>query len=172
MKTCVPVVGLAGYSGSGKTTFLEKLLAELKRRGYRLGVIKHTHHEVEFDRPGKDTWRHRKAGADVVTLVAPNGMSLTKNFTDEPRPEDIIEMMAAEVDLIIVEGYKNGSWPRIEVFQAGMPERPIIPASDLLAVVRDTPHSDDSDVPVFARDDAVGPADLIEREIIRKSSSD
>ncbi|OPY59273.1 MAG: Molybdopterin-guanine dinucleotide biosynthesis adapter protein [Pelotomaculum sp. PtaU1.Bin035] len=165
MEMNVPVIGLAGYSGSGKTTFLEKLIAELKRRGYRVGVIKHTHHQVEFDQPGTDTWRHSRAGADVVALAAPNGVSLVRNFESEPGPEKVISMID-EVDVIIIEGYKRGKWPKIEVFRSGMTERPVIPAEELLAVVSDAPQS--AGVPRFGLDDAVGTAGLIERVILKK----
>lgn len=164
MEKLIPVIGLAGYSGSGKTTFLEKLIAELKRRGYRVGVIKHTHHQVEFEQPGKDTWRHSRAGADVVALAAPGGVSLVKKFKREPGPEKIISMIDG-VDIIIIEGYKKGKWPKIEIFQQGVTERPVIPAEELLATVSNASQSDV--VPHFTLSDAVGTADLIEQEILK-----
>ena len=99
MRKDIPILGLAGYSGSGKTTFLEKLIAELKRRGYRVGVIKHTHHQVEFDQPGKDTWRHVRAGADVVALASPKGVFLAKKLDSSPTPEDVLALVG-DVDLI------------------------------------------------------------------------
>lgn len=159
----VPVVGLAGYSGSGKTTFLEKLLHELKQRGYTIGVIKHTHHQVEFDQPGKDTWRHARAGADVVALAAPGGVSLVKKFGSLPEPEDVITMLG-DVDIVIIEGYKNRNWPKIEVLHRNDLERPSISEEDLLGVVsREHPGGH---VPWFDLDDAAGVADLIESKII------
>ncbi|MCG9966610.1 molybdopterin-guanine dinucleotide biosynthesis protein B [Pelotomaculum terephthalicicum JT] len=165
METSIPVIGLAGYSNSGKTTFLEKLIAELKRRGYRVGIIKHTHHPVEFDQPAKDTWRHARAGADVVALAAPGGVSLIKKFDHEPVAEKVISMIDG-VDVIVIEGYKKGKWPKIEIFQQGVTERPVIPAEELLAVVSNVPQS--AGVPCFGLNDAVGTADLIERVIIKK----
>jgi len=164
MEMPVPVIGLAGYSGSGKTTFLEKLIAELKRRGYRVGVIKHTHHPVEFDQPGKDTWRHYRAGADVVALAAPGGVSLVRKFDCEPEPEKVIAMING-VDLVIIEGYKKGKWPKIEIFHRGVTERPDIPVEELFAEVSDVSSS--TGVPHFGLDDAVGTADLIERVILK-----
>lgn len=164
METSVPVIGLAGYSNSGKTTFLEKLIVELKRRGYRVGVVKHTHHPVEFDRPGKDSWRHSRVGADVVALAAPGGVSLVKKFEREPGPETIFAMITG-VDVIVVEGYKKGPWPKIEIFRQGVTERPAIPAEELLAVVSDVPQQ--TGVPCFGLNDAAGIANLIERLILK-----
>ncbi len=164
MKRTVPVLGLAGYSGSGKTTFLEKLIAELKHRGRRVGVIKHTHHLVDFDQPGKDTWRHAKAGADVVALATPGGVFLVRKFEGDPGPEEVISMVRG-VDLVIIEGYKTGSWPKIAVFRREAPVRPDIPAEELLAVVSDMEQ--DMDVPHFSLEDASGVADLIEQAFLK-----
>lgn len=165
----IPVVGLAGYSGSGKTTFLEKLITELKSRSYCVGVIKHAHHPVAFDQTYKDTWRHSQAGADVVALAAPNGVSMVRKFADEPNPEQVIAMIDG-VDLIIIEGYKRGKWPKIEVYQQRVTERPVIHADELLAVVSDAP-AEHAAVPSFGLDDAAGVADLIERLIIKTARS-
>jgi molybdopterin-guanine dinucleotide biosynthesis protein B len=166
MKKPVPVIGLAGYSGSGKTTFLEKLISELKSRQYKIGIIKHTHHAVEFDQPGKDTWRHARAGADFVALAAPGGYSVFKKTDDDPGPEILISM-AGKLDLIIFEGYKNEKWPKIEVYyQHGKTERFVIPDEELLAVVSDSPPV--KAVPHFGLDDVAGVAELIERTVLRK----
>lgn len=167
MRKPVPVVGLAGYSGSGKTTFLEKLIIELKSRGYRIGVIKHTHHAVEFDQPGKDTWRHARAGADFVALAAPGSFSVYKKTEGDPGPEILISM-AGDLDLIIVEGYKKEKWPKIEVFyRHGTTERPYISDEELLGVVSDAPP--EKDVPHFGLDDAAGVAEYIERVVLKKA---
>jgi len=170
VKSPVPVVGLVGYSGSGKTTFLEKLIAVLKGRGYLIGVIKHTHHLVDFDQKGKDTWRHARAGADVVALASPNGVTLFKKFEADPVPQEVMDMsmsLAGELDLIIFEGYKKEKWPKIEVYRRGETERPVIPAGELIAVVSDAPPV--GAVPYFGLNDAAGVADLIEKVILKKS---
>jgi len=162
----VPVIGLVGYSGSGKTTFLEKLIIELKSRGYKIGVIKHTHHAVEFDQPGKDTWRHARAGADFVALAAPGSFSVFKKTDGDPGPETLISM-AGNLDLIIFEGYKKEKWPKIEVYyQHGKAERPVIPEEELLAVVSDAPPV--KAAPHFGLDDIVGVAEFIERVVLKK----
>jgi molybdopterin-guanine dinucleotide biosynthesis protein B len=172
VKSPVPVVGLVGYSGSGKTTFLEKLIAVLKGRGYLIGVIKHTHHLVDFDHRGKDTWRHTRAGADVVALASPNGVTLFKKFEAEPAPEEVMVMVmsmfkAVELDLILFEGYKKEKWPKIEVYRRGETQRPVIPAGELIAVVSDTPPV--GDAPYYGLDDATGVADLIEKVILKRA---
>ncbi len=169
MNKTVPVVGLVGYSGSGKTTFLEKLIVVLKKRGYKLGVIKHTHHPVDLDQKGKDTWRHARAGVDVVTLASPNGITLFKKFAAEPAPQEVMDMSIAAaggLDLIVIEGYKKEHWPKIEVYRHADIERPAIPAGELVAVVTDTDPA--GPAPHFGLDDTSGVADLIERVILKK----
>lgn len=163
MDRAVPVVGLAGYSGSGKTTFLEKLIGELKARGYRVGVIKHTSHPVEFDRPGKDTWRHAKAGADVVALASQDNVAVVRKFKSAPGPEDVLPLVDG-VDLIIVEGFKKGSWPKIEIIRDEVPERPVIPSEELLAVVGGSAPVEGA--PFFGLEDAAAVADLIEQQFL------
>jgi molybdopterin-guanine dinucleotide biosynthesis protein B len=166
MEKTVPVIGLVGYSGSGKTTFLEKLIVILKSRGYKIGVIKHTHHAVEFDQPGKDTWRHARAGADFVALAAPGSYSVFKKTDADPGPEILISM-AGELDLIIIEGYKKEKWPKIEIFyQHGTAQRPDIPGDELFAVVSDAPPV--KGFPHFGLDDAAGVAEYIERVVLKK----
>jgi len=169
MKKPIPVIGLAGYSGSGKTTFLEKLIAELERRGHRVGVIKHTTHPVEIDQPGKDSWRHARAGAKVVALAAPGSVFISKKYDSDPGPEEVIAMFSGSgVDLIIIEGYKNGRWPKIEVFHHKVTERPSIPVEELLAMVTDVPSDAETPavLPRFGLDDAAGVASLIERVVL------
>lgn len=166
MRKDLPILGLAGYSGSGKTTFLEKLIAELKRRGYRVGVIKHTHHQVEFDQPGKDTWRHVRAGADVVALASPDGVFLAKKMDSSPAPEDVLALVD-DVDLILIEGYKRGRWPKLEFYRSGMKERVQVPKDELLGIVSDIP-SNQPDLPHFWPDDISGAASFIEAVLLDK----
>jgi molybdopterin-guanine dinucleotide biosynthesis protein MobB len=157
MEKSVPVVGLAGYSGSGKTTFLEKLITELKSRGYRLGVIKHTSHQAT--RPAG------LMGADAEVLVSPGSIFINKDLTYAPKPEDVLAMISG-VDLILIEGYKRGKWPKLEIFRQGVTERPVIDEEDLLAVVGDVPPGLKG--PHYGADDVAGVADLLERVILKK----
>lgn len=166
MRKDIPILGLAGYSGSGKTTFLEKLITEFKRRGYRVGVIKHTHHPVELDQPGKDTWRHIRAGADVVALASLKGIYLVRNMESGPSPEDVLAMVE-DVDLILIEGYKRGRWPKLEFYRDGMKERVQVPENELLGIVSDIPPNE-SARPHFYPEDITGAADLIERSLLEK----
>ncbi|MCL6639617.1 MAG: molybdopterin-guanine dinucleotide biosynthesis protein B [Firmicutes bacterium] len=158
-----PVVSIVGYADSGKTTFVEKLIGELKRRGRRVGTVKHTSHPVELDGPGKDTWRHLRAGSDVVALAAPNGFRLMKE-APEPGLDEILAMMKG-VDLVLTEGYKREKWPKILVCRSGGLIPPVELLSNLLAVVGD--GGPDLKVPRFDFSDAAGAADLIEETFLR-----
>lgn len=157
----IPVVSVVGYSDAGKTTFVEKLIGEMKRRGRRVGTVKHTSHPMELDCPGKDTWRHIQAGAEVVALAAPNGFRLIQE-SSEPCPDEILALIRG-VDLIITEGYKRENWPKILVYRCGAAMPPEALLSNLLAVVSDV--SLDTAAPLFDLSDAAGIADLIEKKL-------
>lgn len=114
----IPIISLVGPSGSGKTTLLVALIPELIKRGLRVGTIKHDAHGTEVDRPGKDTWRHFQAGAEVVALAGPHQLTIFRRW----EPERTVEEVAAHlegVDLILVEGFKTGPQPKIEVRRRG-----------------------------------------------------
>ena len=114
----VPVVSIVGQrSNSGKTTLLVKLLAEAKRRGWRVAAVKHDVHGFEMDKPGKDTWRFAQAGADVVVISSPEKMAMIEKVQEERTLEQVLERIR-DVDLIFTEGYKHGNQPRIEVFRS------------------------------------------------------
>lgn len=124
------VVGFAGYSGAGKTTLVEQVIARLRARGLRVSVVKHAHHRFDIDQPGKDSWRHRQAGAFEVLVVSDQRLALMREF-EETAALDIHAMLAeldAGVDWVLVEGFKHGDLPKIEVWRApaaGEPERPL-----------------------------------------------
>lgn len=164
----IPIVSIVGRSNSGKTTLLEKLIRELTRRGRRVGTIKHHFHgPVEVDVPGKDSWRHKRAGARTVALVSPDTLFVLGDLAEEWTLEAIAHLGLFEVDLILTEGFKSGPMPKIEVNQSEQ-ETPLLcgPADQLVAVVtdRDLPLP----VPRFSPD-AVGPlADFIEREFLKE----
>lgn len=158
-----PVVSVVGYSGAGKTTFLEKLIAEMKNRGYRVGTVKHTSHAEELDRPGKDSWRHARAGSEVTVLAAPNGLRLIKEAFDLT-PEEVLAQIR-DVDIVFTEGYKQERWPKVLVYRGGTGPPPDAPLSGLLAVVGDVALN--AVVPLFDLENVAGVADLIERDVIR-----
>ena len=109
------LISVTGQSGSGKTTLIEKLIPEFKKRGYRVGTVKHTHHGVD-DQSGKDSWRHKEAGADTVIVAAPDGLAVMK--TSGCDSLDKLVPFLEDVDLVITEGYKSGNKPKIEVVRA------------------------------------------------------
>ena len=154
-----PLITFVGLSNSGKTTLIEKLIPELKRRGYRIGTIKHTHHGFSMDQKGKDTYRHRAAGADAVLAASPGQIALVKSM-----PEDSLDSLLPyflDMDIVLVEGYKQEKKPKIEVFRSQIHQTPLFPEDDLLlAVVTDSPYS--ARVPVFQFEDIQAICDLIE----------
>lgn len=114
------IIGFAGFSGSGKTTLLEKVIPLLKARGLRIAVIKHAHHKFDIDKPGKDSFRHREAGAGEVLVVSGFRWALMHELLDEAEPalEDLCARLSPS-DLVIVEGYKFSDIPKIEVHRSG-----------------------------------------------------
>jgi len=110
------VFGLAGWSGSGKTTLLAALIPELVRRGVTVSTIKHAHHEFDIDQPGKDSWRHRQAGASEVMVASSRRFALMHELRDAPEPSlDELVARMAPVDLLLVEGFKRDPHPKLEV---------------------------------------------------------
>lgn len=135
------VLGIAGYSGSGKTTLIEKLLPRLVEAGLRVAVIKQSHHDFAIDIPGKDSWRHRQAGAAEVLLTSPHRWMLVNELRGAPEPE-LAEHLArlSPCDLVLVEGYKHAAIPKLEVWRAAN-GRPWLHPEDphFIAAASDTP---------------------------------
>lgn len=160
----VSIVSVVGKSGSGKTTFLEKLLPELKRRGYRVATVKHDVHGFDIDQPGKDTWRHAQAGAEAVVISSPRRFALIQRL-DEEMPLDEIASYVRGVDIIITEGYKRGDKPKIEISRRAKSTELICAEEELIAVVTDQRFP--LDVPHFGLDDVAGVADLLEDKFLK-----
>lgn len=156
----VPIVCIvAASSGTGKTTFLEKLIKEMTGQGYRVGTIKSDAHGFEMDVPGKDTWRFAQAGAKATAIISPAKFALIQ-VTDKKKELEEVAGMIEDVDIIFVEGYKMSSRPRIEVVRREKGNRPISPEEYLLAVVTDVDELE-TGVPVFPLDAVGNVADLI-----------
>ena len=114
----LPTICVVGRSGVGKTTLLEDLIREFKRRGYRVATVKHHHRPgLEIDQPGKDSWRYAQAGSDLVVLAAPDKLASIRRVDYEPTLDEIVAGISG-VDIILVEGYKGADKPKIEVLRA------------------------------------------------------
>lgn len=149
-----PVISfVAGKSGSGKTTLLEKVVSRLKADGMRLAVIKHDAHQFEVDKPGKDTWRMAKAGADIVVISSPAKLAIIENVGKEKNLDELIAMIS-DVDLILTEGFKRGNKPKIEVLRSEVNKEPVCHPDELLAVASDVHW--DIGVPCYHIDDVEG----------------
>ena len=156
------VIGVTGWSGSGKTTLVVRLLPELIGRGVRVSTMKHTHHNFEMDRPGKDSYRHREAGASEVLLGSSKRWVLLHEVRDgaETTIEDLITRMTP-VDLLLIEGFKNEKHAKIEVYRPAVGS-PLLCRDDptIVAVASDQALAD-VDLPVLDLNDVAGIADFI-----------
>ena len=152
----IPIYSVVAFSGTGKTTLIEKLVAELKSRGLRVAVIKHDAHEFDIDHEGKDSWRFTRAGADVTAVVSGGKSAIMEN---RPVPLETILDRITDVDIIITEGYKSGAMPKIAVRRIATGKPLPIPPEECYAIVTDGPGHDG--VPRFGLDDVQGLADLL-----------
>jgi len=151
---------VAASSNSGKTTLIEKVVRILKERGLRVAVIKHASKGFDLDRPGKDSWRFREAGADAVMLVGPDQLALMKKISRETSLDEFA-MMTPDIDVVIGEGFKKHKGNKIEVFRSGVSGMQPLCMTDrsFLALASDVPIS--VAIPRFDLNDAAAIADLI-----------
>jgi molybdopterin-guanine dinucleotide biosynthesis protein B len=160
-----PIVSIVGKSGSGKTTLIEKLLPEIKKRGYRVGTVKHHLHEFDIDREGKDSWRHAQAGADTVAISCPKKLALVKKMSSDISPEEMRDTFFKDVDIILTEGYKTHAQQKIEVFRAAVQTKPLCTKEEnLLAVVSDCELH--LGVPCFGLEDIAPLVDFLEKMLL------
>ncbi len=163
------VLGFAGYSGSGKTTLLEQLIALLRQRGLRVSVVKHAHHRFDIDHQGKDSWRHREAGAYEVVVASDRRMALMREY-EQPHaidPHELLAELDPRVDWVLVEGFKHErGLAKIEVFDPAL-SRPALYLTDpdVLAVACDMPLPD-CPLPRFSRHDVEGILQLIHKSVL------
>ena len=159
-----PIVAIVGYSKSGKTTLLEKIIPVLKNKGYRIGTIKHSHHDVDIDQRGKDSFRHKKAGAETVIVASVKSLVMIKNDADD-KLSTLVKYFT-DMNLILAEGFKNRGVPKIEVFRPEIHEKPVCTEDEnLIALVTDV--NIPAAVPVFHSSNIEGLVELIEENIIK-----
>lgn len=165
-----PVISIVAKSGTGKTTLLEKLIAELKRRGRRVGALKHDAHRFDIDREGKDSWRLTQAGADTMLISSPAKLAMVKMNPGghEARPADTVDTYFSDVDIVLTEGFKKNGFPKIEVHRKARSQALICRGAEndptLLAIASDDQF--DIDVPLFDINDCRGLCDLIEERYL------
>lgn len=161
------VHGVIGWRNSGKTTLMERLVADITGRGMTVSTVKHVHHDVDLDQPGKDTFRHRSAGATEVVLAGARRFALMReHHGPEPELAEVLSRLAP-VDLVLVEGYKRDAHPKVEVWRAETGQ-PLIQPGDptVRAVATDAPGALPAlRVPVLNLNDAGAVADFILREV-------
>lgn len=161
----VKAISFVAKSGTGKTTLLEQLIPEIKRRGIRLAVVKHDTHRFDIDHPGKDSHRLFSAGCDAVLISSPDKMALVRRHDEAPPIRQVIDHLFADMDLVITEGYKRGDLPKVELHRSERSPtllcRGELHDPTLVAVVSDA--SWDLDVPVIPLTDVAAIADFLER---------
>ena len=161
----LPVIGFAATSGSGKTTLLTELIPELRRRGFRPGVIKHSHHDFDIDRPGKDSYRLRKAGAAQLVLASPYRCFWVeeRDGITEPKLDELLDRLdPAKLDLVLVEGFRDAAMPKIEIHRPAL-GRPLLATGDrnIVAVATDAPPPAHPDVPLLPLNEPATVAEFI-----------
>ena len=164
----VPIVSFVGRSNSGKTTLIERVIPELVRAGYKVATVKHAGHGFDLDTEGKDSWRHKRAGASSVMVLSKGSMAMFADVSDQMHVEDVRDRFLDHTyDLIIAEGWKHEGYPKIVIVREQIGEIPVS-TEGLLAVVSDKPV--DLHVPLFGLDDVVGVAALIMKQFPRSRS--
>jgi len=162
----IPIISIVGKSDSGKTTLIEKLVPELTRRGYRVATVKHDMHGFEVDHEGKDSWRHKQAGAHTVVISSPQKVALIRDVEKDLTLDEIRARWIRDVDLILSEGYKRDVQPKIEVFRKEKHKKLLCAKKDnLIAVVSNQKFR--VGVPCFGLEDMRELSNFIEKEFLK-----
>lgn len=159
-----PIISIVGVKNCGKTTLIEKLIPELRSRGYRVGSVKHDVHGFNIDHEGKDSWRHSQAGSITTVISSPNKVAVVEKVDNELTLDDITGRYFRGLDLILTEGYKRESTTKIEIFRKGVSKEIISPAEQLLFIAADTDSNFD-EVPIVDLNDVKTMADIIVRNL-------
>jgi molybdopterin-guanine dinucleotide biosynthesis protein MobB len=154
MISSLPILGFSAYSGTGKTTLLRQIIPALRQRGLRVSVIKHAHHDFDLDFPGKDSYELRKAGADQTVICTMTRMAMVTEFakpTDEPELQQLVASLdSSRADIVLVEGYKDIRFPKIELHRAAL-RKPYLFENDdtVIAIACDAPPPEGISIPVL-----------------------
>jgi molybdopterin-guanine dinucleotide biosynthesis protein B len=159
------VIGVAGFKNAGKTTLVERLVTELTRRGHRVSTVKHAHHAFDIDHEGRDSFRHRKAGASEVAVVSRHRWAIIHESREEEEPslEEILAKLAP-CDIVIIEGYKRDTHDKIEVRNLDLAHPKLAGDDPTVVAIAANGPVDGAPVPVFDRDDVTALASFIETQ--------
>jgi len=162
----VPIVSIVGKSRSGKTVLMEQLIAEFKRRGYKVAALKHSRGGMEIDHPGKDSWRYAQAGSDAVLISSSDKLAFIKNLDHDLDIEEIMSIIDAEFDIVLVEGFRKSKTPKIEVHRKALGDDLLFSPRELAAIVTDELLG--TNITQLSWDDIVGVANFIEKNFVLK----
>jgi molybdopterin-guanine dinucleotide biosynthesis protein B len=162
------IISIVGKSSSGKTTLLEKLITELKKRGYKVAIVKHSHHKDALDTATKDTWRFTRAGSELSAINSLDHLAIYRCTDTYFDPRDISNFVLWDFDILLTEGFKSSNYPKIEVHRSEQGKELMTDPKLLLAVVTDKPM--DISVPQFSHDDVPGIADIIEKTTLSQNN--
>ncbi len=165
-----PIVSIVGKSDSGKTTLLEKLVAEVRSRGYQVGSIKHDTHGFDIDHEGKDSWRHKKAGAVAVIISSPQKVAIIKDTDEDKTIDTLAAQYLQDVDIVFTEGYKRENKPKIEVFRKEKHRERLCQDDENLIAMASNQHFN-LGVPCFDINDTQGIADFVEARFLKSGGT-
>lgn len=162
----IPIICIVGRSGTGKTTLIEKLIPELKKRGFKIGTVKYSVHGFDLDIERKDSYRHKKAGASFVLISSPQKIALIKDIEKEYDLDELKEKFIESVDLVLVEGFKRSPYPKIEVFRKDLCNKLLCAEeNNVIAVVSDEKF--DLNIPIFNLEQISKLADFIIEKFLK-----
>jgi molybdopterin-guanine dinucleotide biosynthesis adapter protein len=163
------IISIVGKSDSGKTTLLESLIGELKRRGHKVAIVKHSHHADDLDSAHKDTWRFTRAGSELSAINSLDHLAIYRRMDHYFDPQEIDSFILWDYDVILTEGFKGSNYPKIEVHRHEQGKELLTDPQQLLGVVTDEPL--DVKAPQFSHNDINGIADLIEKTILSRQEA-
>ncbi|SNS26898.1 molybdopterin-guanine dinucleotide biosynthesis protein B [Tropicimonas sediminicola] len=158
--------GVSGWKNAGKTGLMERLVAEIAARGHSVSTVKHAHHDTDVDQPGRDSFRHREAGAREVLLASPNRWALMHELRGaaEPALDELLARMSP-VDLVLIEGYKRAPHPKVEAYRQETGKLPLSDGNDTIRAIASDCPLPDATLPVFDLDDTAAIAGFILKEV-------